>query len=61
MKEYAKSCVQPGFDYYFTSRFQGDLSGTLAAFKAARLFLPQNVCALCPNPLQLTLLGLFHS
>jgi len=41
-KTYAQGCVQPGFDY-FISRFRGQLSGTLAAFKAARLFLPQKI------------------
>ena len=42
---YAESCVQPGFDYFF-SRFHGELGSTLAAFKAARLFLPHKVCEL---------------
>ena len=45
---YAESCVRPGFDY-FTSRFHGELSATLAAFKVARLFSPQKVCELNPD------------
>ena len=45
---YAESCVRPGFDY-FTSRFNGELSATLAAFKVARLFSPQKVCELNPD------------
>jgi len=45
---YAESCVQPGF-YYFISRFRGELSGTVAAFKAARLFSPRKVCELHPD------------
>ena len=48
LRAYAESCVQPGFDY-FMSRFHGDLSGTLAAFKATTLFSPQNVRALHPD------------
>ena len=45
---YAESCVQPGFDY-FNNRFSGVLSSTVAAFKAARLFLPQKVRGLKPD------------
>ena len=41
-KAYTLGCVQPGFDY-FSTRFRGQLSTTLAAFKAARLFLPQKI------------------
>lgn len=41
-------CVQQGFDY-FTRGFQVELSGTLVAFKAARLLSPHNVCALHPD------------
>ena len=48
LKVYAENCVQPGFDY-FLSRFHGELGGTLAAFKAARLFLPHKVCELQPD------------
>ena len=42
---YAESCAQPGFNN-FTSHFHGDFSGTLATFRAARMFSPLNVCAL---------------
>ena len=38
LKLYGESCVQPGFDYFF-SWFHGGLGGILTAFKAARLFL----------------------
>ncbi len=47
-REYAESCVQDGFDY-FSNRFGGVLSSTVAAFKAARLFLPQKIRSLQPD------------
>ena len=59
-KQYAEGCVQPGFDY-FISRFRGELSGTLAAFKAARLFSPQKVCELSPDASSVDGLMHFHS
>ena len=34
---YAKSCVEPGLKY-FQEKFNGELSGSLAEFKAARFF-----------------------
>ena len=47
-KQHAESCVQPGFDY-FCSRFHGELGGTLAAFKAARLLSPHKIGELQPE------------
>ena len=44
-QQYASKCVQPGLDY-FVSKFVGDaaqLGDTLAAFKAARLFVPHRL------------------
>ena len=45
---YAKSCVQPGFDY-LQEKFYGDLNPAVTAFKAARLFCPHQVKDLQPN------------
>ncbi len=45
IKTYTLGCVQPGFGY-FSNRFSGQLNGTLAAFKAARLFLPQKISSI---------------
>uniref|UniRef100_A0A1X7T065 DUF659 domain-containing protein n=1 Tax=Amphimedon queenslandica TaxID=400682 RepID=A0A1X7T065_AMPQE len=47
-KQYAISCVQPGFDY-FSSKFHGELGETLAAFKAARLFSPHKIVEIQPE------------
>ena len=45
---YAKKCVQPGLDYY-QDKFTGELSNVVAAFKAARLFLPGKVNEIKPD------------
>ena len=45
---YAKKCVEPGLKYY-QDRFAGELSCVVAAFKAARLFLPQKVDEMKPD------------
>ena len=45
---YAKNCVKPGLSYY-QDRFTGELSNVVAAFKAARLFLPGKVNEIKPN------------
>ena len=45
LKQHASKCVQPGIDY-FNSKFFNDsapLSESLAAFKAARLFVPHRL------------------
>ena len=46
--EYANSCIKPGLQY-FLNKLSEELSGSVAAFKAARLFLPQKVVELKPN------------
>ena len=40
--------MQPGLDYFLT-KFTQDLSDSVAAFKAARLFVPQKVVEMQPN------------
>ena len=44
---YAKRCVEPDLKYY-QDGFTGELSCVVAAFKAARLFLPQKVDEIKP-------------
>ena len=46
--EYANTCIKPGLQY-FLDKFSQELSGSVAAFKAARLFLPQKVVELKPD------------
>ena len=46
--DYAKACITPGLQY-FLEKFSQELRGSVAAFKAARLFLPQNVVELNPD------------
>ena len=46
--DYAKTCVRPGLQYFLT-KFSEELSGSVAAFKAARLFDPQKVVGLKPD------------
>jgi hypothetical protein len=45
---YARKCVEPGLNY-FHKKFTDELSGTVAAFKAARLFLPHKVDEMKPD------------
>ena len=45
---YAKSCAQPGLDY-FQRQLGNSLATSLAAFKGARLFSPQKVYLLQPD------------
>ena len=45
---YAKSCVQPGLDY-FQQQLQTSLKVILAAFKAARFFIPSKITDLKPS------------
>ena len=45
---YAKKCVEPGLNY-FQKKFTDELSGSVAAFKAARLFLPHKVDEMKPD------------
>ena len=46
--DYAKACVRPGLQY-FVDKFTQELGGTVAAFKAACLFLPAKVVELNPD------------
>lgn len=46
--QYAHTCIKPGLQY-FLDKFTQELSGSVAAFKAARLFLPQKVVELKPD------------
>ena len=46
--DYAKNCVRPGLQY-FLDKFSQELRGSVAAFKTARLFLPQKVIELNPD------------
>lgn len=45
---YARKCVAPGVNY-FHQKFTNELAGTVAAFKAARLFLPHKVDEMKPD------------
>ena len=45
---YSKQCIQPAYQYY-TDRIYGCLKEPLAAFKAARLFVPQRIQELQPD------------
>ena len=45
---YGKARVAPGLQYYH-GKFSGELSETVAAFKAARLVLPQKMVEMQPN------------
>lgn len=45
---YAKACVEPGLAYY-QKKFSEDLKDSLAAFEAARLFLPSKIIELKPD------------
>lgn len=56
--EYAKACIKPGLQY-FLDKFSNELSGSVAAFKAARFFLPQKVVELKPDAAAVDLLRAF--
>lgn len=45
---YAKSCVQPGLDY-FERQLGSSLKASLAAFKCAKLFSPQKIYTMQPD------------
>ena len=47
-EQYGRLCVKPGLDYFLT-KFNCDLSDSVAAFKAARLFVPQKVTKMRPT------------
>lgn len=46
--DYAFTCVRPGLQY-FKDKFSEEMRGSVEAFKAARLFLPQKVVELRPD------------
>ena len=48
MLNYAKSCVQPGLDY-FEKHLNSSLKDALSVFKAARYFSPKKVHAIQPD------------
>jgi len=48
LMQYGKACVQPGL-LYFQSKFSNELSNSLAAFKAARLFVPSRIQEMKPD------------
>ena len=56
--QYGKSCVSPGLEYY-TTKFTEDLSESVAAFKAARLFVPQKLLDLKPDASAIDALAAF--
>ena len=45
---YARRCVEPGLNY-FQKKFGDELSASVAAFRAARLFLPQKISEMKPD------------
>ena len=45
---YGKSCVQPGQEY-FLAKISNDLKSSVAAFKAAQLFVPHKVHEMKPT------------
>ena len=46
--QYGKLCLKPGLDY-FLSKFQHELSGSVAAFKSAQLFIPSKIVEMSPT------------
>ena len=56
--EYAKSCVKPGAQY-FVDKFSQELSGSVAAFRAARFFSPHKVVELKPTAAEIDSLKAF--
>ena len=45
---YARRCIEPGLNY-FQKKFSDELSASVAAFRAARLFLPQKISEMKPD------------
>ena len=46
--DYAKACIQPGYDY-FHQKFELELRPVVDAFKSARLFIPTKVNDIKPD------------
>ena len=55
---YAWQCVEPG-QKYFQTKFTEELKGTVAAFKAARLFLPHKIDEMEPDASEVDTLQAF--
>ena len=56
--QYARSCIDHGLRY-FNQKFTEELSGSVKAFKAARLFVPHKLEELKPTPTDIDLLTAF--
>jgi len=56
---YAKTCVQPAYDY-FEEKFSNDLAVTLSAFKYACYFDPVEIGQLKPSAANLDNLKVLH-
>ena len=56
--QYGKSCVKPGLDY-FLSKFNHDLSSSVSAFKAAKLFVPSKIVEMKPTAAEVDSLKAF--
>ena len=46
--QYTRSCIGPGLTY-FKTKFTDELSGSVAVFKTARLFVPHKIDELKPD------------
>ena len=57
-EQYGHLCVKPGLDYFVT-KFTQDLGVSVAAFKAARLFVPQKVTEMQPDAYAIDGLAVF--
>ena len=56
--KYAQSCIENSLTY-FTQKFAEELSGSVKAFKAARLFVSHKLEELKPTPTDVDLLTAF--
>ena len=56
--QYARSCIDNGLKY-FNQKFTEELSGSVKAFKAARLFVPHKLDELKPAPIDVDDLSAF--
>lgn len=56
--QYARTCVQPGLDY-FERQLATSLKDSLLAFKSARYFSPQKISVIQPNADAISSLSVF--
>lgn len=56
--QYARTCIQPGIDY-FQLQLQTNLKDSLLAFKSARFFAPQKICTIQPDANAISALSAF--